>query len=89
MTARIADPVAATDWQQRAKDAQIPSGIFIGGEARAAVDGSTRTVVSARDGARLVELAWAQPTDADAAVAVARDAFDHGPWSTHASAGKG
>jgi gamma-glutamyl-gamma-aminobutyraldehyde dehydrogenase len=80
MRARIADPVAATDWRQRAKAAQIPSGIFIGGEARGAVDGSTRTVASARDGARLVDLAWAQPADADAAVAVARDAFDHGPW---------
>jgi 4-(gamma-glutamylamino)butanal dehydrogenase len=81
MTARIADPVGETDWRQRAKNAQIPSGIFIGGEVRAAVDGSTRTVASARDGARLVDLAWAQPADADAAVAVGRDAFDHGPWS--------
>jgi 4-(gamma-glutamylamino)butanal dehydrogenase len=54
--------------------------MFIGGERRAAIDGSTRPVTSARDGSTLVNLAWAQPADADAAVAVARTAFDHGVW---------
>ena len=34
--------------------------------------------MSARDGAALVDLAWAQPADADEAVAAARDAFDQG-----------
>ena len=76
----VSDPVAATDWRQLATDTKIPDGMFIGGERRAALDGSTRTVKAARDGSTLVELAWAQPDDADAAVAAAREAFDHGPW---------
>jgi acyl-CoA reductase-like NAD-dependent aldehyde dehydrogenase len=76
----VSDPVAATDWRQLASDTKIPDGMFIGGERRAALDGSTRSVKAARDGSTLVELAWAQPDDADAAVAAAREAFDHGPW---------
>jgi len=76
----VSDPVAATDWRQLAADVRIPEGMFIGGERRAAIDGSTRTVNSARDGSPLVKLAWAQPADADAAVAAARTAFDHGAW---------
>ncbi|HEX5907728.1 MAG TPA: aldehyde dehydrogenase family protein, partial [Propionibacteriaceae bacterium] len=77
----VSDPVAATDWRQFAAEAKIPEGIFIGGERRSAIDGATRQVNSARDGTTLVELAWAQPADADAAVAAARTAFDHGDWS--------
>ena len=80
MKAAAYDPVAAIDWRQRAAALAIDGGIFVGGERRAAIDGSTRVVNSARDGSKLVELAWAQRADADAAVAVARDAFDHGPW---------
>jgi gamma-glutamyl-gamma-aminobutyraldehyde dehydrogenase len=80
MKAAAADPVAAIDWRQRAAALTIDGGIFVGGERRAANDGSTRVVNSARDGSKLVELAWAQQADADAAVAVAREAFDHGPW---------
>ena len=76
----VSDPVAATDWRQLAADTTISDGMFIGGERRAAIDGSTRPVHSARDGSRLVDLAWAQPADADAAVAAARSAFDHGVW---------
>jgi 4-(gamma-glutamylamino)butanal dehydrogenase len=80
MKAAAPDPVAAIDWRQRAAALAIDGGIFVGGERRAAIDGSTRVVNSARNGSKLVELAWAQPADADAAVAVAREAFDHGPW---------
>src|SRR6476659_1849510 len=76
----VSDPVAATDWRQLAADTTISDGMFIGGERRAAIDGSTRHVHSARDGSSLVDLAWAQPADADAAVAAARSAFDHGVW---------
>jgi len=76
----VSDPVAATDWRQLAAAAHIPEGIFIGGERRLAIDGSTRPVRSSRDGSTLVKLAWAQPADADAAVAAARTAFDHGRW---------
>lgn len=80
MTAAVSDPVAAIDWRQRASDLTIDEGMFIGGERRAAIDGSRNVLRSARDGSKLVELAWAQAADADAAVAAAREAFDHGPW---------
>jgi 4-(gamma-glutamylamino)butanal dehydrogenase len=76
----VSDPVAAVDWRQRAAEITIDEGIFVGGERRAAINGTTKVVRSARDGSRLVELAWAQAADADAAVAAARNAFDHGPW---------
>jgi 4-(gamma-glutamylamino)butanal dehydrogenase len=76
----VSDPVTATDWRQLASDIKLPDGMFIDGERRAAIDGSTRAVSSARDGSTLVELASAQPSDADAAVAAARRTFDHGAW---------
>jgi 4-(gamma-glutamylamino)butanal dehydrogenase len=80
MSPADSDPVAAIDWRQRAAGISIDPAMFIGGARRAAIDGSTRVVTSARDGSKLVQLAWAQPADADAAVAAAREAFDHGPW---------
>jgi gamma-glutamyl-gamma-aminobutyraldehyde dehydrogenase len=80
MSPADSDPVAAIDWRRRAAGISIDPAMFIGGERRAAIDGSTRAVTSARDGSKLIELAWAQPADADAAVAAARQAFDHGPW---------
>jgi 4-(gamma-glutamylamino)butanal dehydrogenase len=76
----VSDLVTATDWRQLAADIPIPEGIFIAGERRPAIDGSTRAVTSPRDGTTLVKLAWAQQADADAAVASARNAFDHGIW---------
>lgn len=76
----VLDPVTGTDWRRLAGETSIPEGIFIGGERRVAIDGSTRAVTSPRDGSTLVKLAWAQPADADAAVAAARAAFDHGDW---------
>jgi gamma-glutamyl-gamma-aminobutyraldehyde dehydrogenase len=78
--ATTSDPVARTDWTSRAATIAIPEGIFVGGEERAARSGAVRPVTSARDGSTLVELAWAQPDDVDAAVGAARRAFDHGPW---------
>ncbi|HEU4909554.1 MAG TPA: aldehyde dehydrogenase family protein [Propionibacteriaceae bacterium] len=76
----VLDPVTGTDWRRLAGEITISEGIFIGGEPRVAIDGSTRAVTSPRDGSTLVKLAWAQPADADAAVAAARAAFDHGDW---------
>jgi uncharacterized membrane protein YebE (DUF533 family) len=73
----VSDPVAATDCRQLAADTKIPDGMFNGGDRRAAIDGSTRAVNAARDGSTLVDLAWTQPADADAAVSAARTAFEH------------
>src|SRR5690349_17274545 len=74
------DPVGALDWPARAKELSLPSGMFVGGVERPARGGAVRGVHSPRDGAHLVDLAWADATDADAAVAEARRAFDQGPW---------
>ncbi|GAA4352141.1 aldehyde dehydrogenase family protein [Angustibacter luteus] len=74
------DVVATTDWPERAASLEFPAGLFVGGEVRTAVDGRVRTITSARDGRPLGDLAWAAAADADAAVAAARAAFDHGPW---------
>jgi len=80
MTAPTTDPVSTIDWRERAAQAEIGAGMLVGGEFRAATDGATRAVHSARDGSVLVDLAWAQPADADVAVAAAREAFDRGRW---------
>jgi len=80
MTAPTTDPVSTIDWRERAARAEIGAGMLVGGELRAATDGATRAIHSARDGSVLVDLAWAQPADADAAVAAAREAFDRGRW---------
>jgi gamma-glutamyl-gamma-aminobutyraldehyde dehydrogenase len=74
------DPVEAVDWPAHARKLDLPSGIFVGGAPRPAHGGAVRPVHSPRDGAHLVDLAWADATDADAAVAEARRAFDQGPW---------
>jgi 4-(gamma-glutamylamino)butanal dehydrogenase len=76
----VSDPVAAIDWRQRAAEITIDEGIFVGGERRAAINSTTKVLRSARDGSKLVDLAWAQAADADAAVVAARNAFDHGSW---------
>ncbi|MEV6306328.1 aldehyde dehydrogenase family protein [Actinoplanes sp. NPDC051861] len=70
--------VADVDWIALAGSVSLPSGVFVGGEERPASD--VREIVTPRDGSVLGKLAWAGAADADAAVAVARRAFDHGPW---------
>ena len=45
----VSDPVAAIDWRQRAAEITIDEGIFVGGERRAAINGTTKVVRSARD----------------------------------------
>ncbi len=75
-----ADAVADVDWAARAAALEPPLGLYVGGEQREAVSGARRAVHTPRDGAHLVDLAWADADDADTAVAAAREAFDHGPW---------
>ena len=53
----VSDPVAATDWRQLASDTEIPDGMLIGGQRRAALDGSTRSVKAARDGSVVLKTA--------------------------------
>ncbi len=54
--------------------------LCIGGAWRAARDGGTREVRCPADGSLVATVDEATPADVAAAVAAARDAFDHGPW---------
>jgi betaine-aldehyde dehydrogenase len=54
--------------------------LFIGGTWRDAADGGTREIRCPADGELVVTVAEATADDARAAVAAARQAFDHGPW---------
>lgn len=83
------DPVAEVDWELRAKSLELPRGLFIGGEEREAIGSGRRSVHTPRNGSHLVDLAWANTEDADAAVAAARNAFDHGPWPRIAARERG
>ncbi|MFD4942378.1 aldehyde dehydrogenase family protein [Streptomyces sp. NPDC058239] len=54
--------------------------LFIGGRWTAAVDGRTREIRCPADGSVVARVDEAGPKDAAAAIAAAREAFDHGPW---------
>ncbi|MEV0091624.1 aldehyde dehydrogenase family protein [Streptomyces sp. NPDC050738] len=54
--------------------------LFIGGRWTAAVDGRTRDIRCPADGSLVATVDEAGPKDTAAAIAAARDAFDHGPW---------
>ena len=83
------DRVAEVDWPELAGRLDIPAALLIGGEQRPAVDGGVRAIHTPRDGAHLVNLAWAQVPDADMAVEAARRAFDQGPWPRMAARERG
>ncbi|MDJ0343637.1 aldehyde dehydrogenase family protein [Streptomyces sp. H10-C2] len=54
--------------------------LFIGGRWTAAAEGRTRDIRCPADGSLVAQVDEGGPKDAAAAVAAARDAFDHGPW---------
>ncbi|MDB1087087.1 aldehyde dehydrogenase family protein [Streptomyces sp. ACA25] len=54
--------------------------LFISGQWRPAATGGTREVLDPADARPFAVVAEADTADADAAVAAARRAFDHGPW---------
>lgn len=83
------DSVGTIDWVDAARSAALPAGLFIGGEERESTTGTRRPITTPRDGSVLVDLAWADAADADAAVAEARRAFDHGPWPRMAARERG
>ena len=57
-----------------------PYRLLIGGELVGAKDGATFQAISPRDNRAIAHIAQAGDPDVDAAVAAAREAFDHGPW---------
>ncbi|MET9403644.1 aldehyde dehydrogenase [Kitasatospora sp. NPDC002965] len=76
------------DWQRRARELALPTAHLIGGTQEPG-GGATFEVVSPRDGRVLAEVAAGGDAEADAAVAAARRAFDHGPWPRTAPADRG
>ncbi|MGA5423073.1 aldehyde dehydrogenase family protein [Streptomyces lavendulocolor] len=54
--------------------------IHVGGEWRAAATGATREILDPADATTLAVVAEGGTEDADAAIAAARTAFDHGAW---------
>lgn len=89
MTIDIFDPVTGTDWIARSTEIRPPGGLFIGGSERDSVAGDTRAIFSPRDGAEIATVTWASAGDVDAAVAVARHAFDSGPWPSMSARARG
>ncbi len=74
-------------WLERAAALKPPTAHHIdGGDVAGA---GTFEVISPRDGRPLAEVANAGQAEADAAVAAARHAFDHGPWPRLAPAERG
>ena len=63
--------------------------LFIGGRWTDAVDGGTREIRCPADGTLVATVDEAGPKDAAAAIAAARDAFDHGPWPATPAAERG
>jgi betaine-aldehyde dehydrogenase len=54
--------------------------LYIAGAWADAADGATRDIHCPADGTVVATVPEATPADAVAAIAAARDAFDHGPW---------
>ncbi|MDX6346203.1 MAG: betaine-aldehyde dehydrogenase [Streptomyces sp.] len=63
--------------------------LFIGGRWTAAVDGGSREIRCPADGTLVATVDEAGAKDAAAAIAAARDAFDHGPWPHTPAAERG
>lgn len=63
--------------------------LFIGGVWCSAADGGTREIRCPADGSLVATVDEAGPKDAAAAVAAAREAFDHGPWPRTPAAERG
>lgn len=65
----MSDFVSDTDWVSRAANLQAPTTLFIDGAEQPARSGAIRSIIAPRNGQPIVDLAWADESDADAAVA--------------------
>lgn len=70
-----------TDWIAAAGALAPETRLYIDGEFRSALDGTTFETVAPRDGSRIADVAAAGEADVDAAVRAAARAFDSGVWS--------
>src|ERR1700691_2544438 len=62
--------------------------LLIGAERPDAADGRTFTSLDPATGREIAEVAHGGPEDVNRAVAVAREAFTTGPWSSMAASGR-
>jgi betaine-aldehyde dehydrogenase len=60
--------------------------MYVDGAWRLAADGAARELFNPADGKRVATVAEASATDAEAAIAAARKAFDEGPWRSTSAA---
>lgn len=64
------------------RDVSAQQTIHVGGEWRNALSGATREILDPADAKPFALIAEGGTEDTDAAIAAARQAFDHGPWPT-------
>ena len=76
--ASAAQRTAALDRLERGPDGTAL--LFLGGRWQAASDGASRACVDPATGREVVRVAEATRADAERAIALARAAFDEGPW---------
>ncbi|MEV0320160.1 aldehyde dehydrogenase family protein [Streptomyces sp. NPDC050658] len=62
------------------RDVSAQQTIHVGGEWRSAVSGATREILDPADAKPFAVIAEGGTEDTDAAIAAAREAFDHGTW---------
>ncbi|MFI6091597.1 aldehyde dehydrogenase family protein [Streptomyces sp. NPDC051218] len=62
------------------RDVSAQQTIHVGGEWRDALSGATREILDPADAKPFALIAEGGTEDTDAAIAAAREAFDHGPW---------
>lgn len=62
------------------RDVSAQQTIHVGGEWRNAISGATREILDPADAKPFALIAEGGTEDTDAAIAAAREAFDHGPW---------
>ncbi|MFC8126205.1 aldehyde dehydrogenase family protein [Streptomyces sp. NPDC057302] len=62
------------------RDVSAQQTIHVGGEWRSALSGATREILDPADAKPFATIAEGGTEDTDAAIAAAREAFDHGPW---------
>lgn len=76
--------MSSINWKEKAtalKTAGFDGRAFVNGTRVAAQDGATFDCISPLDGSKLTDVARCQKADVDAAVAVARAAFEDGRWA--------
>ena len=73
-------PLAHAEWQRRARDLRIGTGLFIDGRSCQAAAGGSFDVINPANGALVARMAYGTAADIDRAVASARAAWDDGRW---------